>query len=316
MSTSENFWNGPKHLGVQTLWVDNGPEIRGDAVGNFVRHIPALAPRPNGVVLAPPSSSRVLLSMRENANHRGLPPPTLPVTSANHAPKSIRFIDGPDIALRRTILRRRMHEASVDGAYQLFVASEKGQVSVRLFRAVVSASAQSAGNACAVVGIDGVDQFLASPGKIACHIKALANVAANVICSIDSRCCDWLLLVFHLRVLGLKVVHEKLAASVYLDRSFMKRYVECEMALRSFPVTSTRKQATFAYRIRRMDGYIEIVPGYVLKAPLRMKTSSLQVAARNVAWQAAAHRDADNCACAIRNHFAFRQLVIERRRGA
>lgn len=311
MNTSENFKNTSKYLAVQTVYVDNGPEFRREAVEEILRHAAPLAPRLTRAKSAMPTARGEASSMLEDSKYKGLPPPTLPVTSGNHDPKSIRFIDGPDTALRRTVLRRRMHEVSADGAYQLLVGSEKGQVSVRLDRAVVAATAKSTAKARAVVGIDGVDQFLASPGKIACSIKSLTNINVAVICSIDSRYCDWLLLAFHLRILGLKVVSEKLAASVYIDGALMKQHVESKMALGPFPVTSTPALAAFTYRRRQLDGHIEAVRRYLLKAPAKTQMSSPQAAARNAAWQAAVRRDRDDCARAFRNSFAIGQLLRE-----
>lgn len=296
MNSSENFASANKHLAIYKVRLDKSHEFREEPAGTLVIHAPPWAPRSAG---AKPAWSESL-RLQDGSNYNGAPPLTPPVTSGEYDPKSIRFIDGPDTALRRTKLCDRMREVSADGAFQLLVESGKGVVSVRLDRAAASETASSAAKAHVVVGIDGVEQFLASPGKIACHIKSLTNINVTVICSIDSRCCDWLLLVFHLRILGLKVVQEKLAASVYLERSLMKRYLKSTVALRSFPVKSTREQGAFSYRLRKFDDYIETVSRYLLKAPSTTEMSSRQVAARNATWQATTRRDGVDCARAIR----------------
>ena len=61
-----------------------------------------------------------------------------------------------------------------------------------------------------VVGIDGIDQWLASPRVAACHLQAILDVGTTVACAVDARYVDSRLLTFQLRVLGIRVIREAL----------------------------------------------------------------------------------------------------------
>ncbi|MGF6572374.1 hypothetical protein ABH945_004495 [Paraburkholderia sp. GAS333] len=313
MNSSADYRNVKKQLGVRALYVDNGTEFRGVPAKQPLELAAPEMLRSSTARLKSTTAPSEQPSAVEEANYVGEPPTGLMVTSGDHDPKIIRFIDAPNIAMRRAALHRRMHEVSADGARNLVVVSVRGLASVRLNLAVVSATTKSASRARAVVGIDGVDQFVASPGTIACHIKSLTDMDVSVICTIDSRRLSWVILVFYLRVLGLLAIREKLAIDVCIDWMREKWSAKSEWIVCSLPAVGARAKAEFIYRRRLLDGRLEMVPDNLFNAPVKAKAPSRQVAVRSAAWLAAARREREDCARAYRNSFAIGQLLRESR---
>jgi hypothetical protein len=224
MDSSIHFANVNKHLDIQTLYVDYGPHFSGrlppeeECPASELSLKPvSLRRRAKPALAAPSNGARTML---EEPNFKGLPPTGLPVASGNHDPKLVLFIDGAKTVARRAALLKRMDEAAAGGGAKLRVDCVEGLVSLRLDRATLSAPGEptARGAQRPVVGIDAVEQYLGSPCRFASQLRKLINVDVSVVCTIDSRYCDWPLLAFYLCLLGLTVIRETVVADDFIRR--------------------------------------------------------------------------------------------------
>lgn len=141
------------------------------------------------------------------ADH-GMPDYPAAAACGAHEPPVIRFIDGEATSSRVRRLTGRMLQLGPGAGRRLLVRCAPGELGRRLTYAKIWAWKRAHDTAPPVVGIDGIDQWLTSPGAAAHHLQALLGVGAVVVCAVDSRYGDSRDLMFHLRVRGIAVIRE------------------------------------------------------------------------------------------------------------
>jgi len=144
---------------------------------------------------------------KESPGDRRLPPLPQAVVCRDHEPHVIRFVDGEDAPMRKRALETCVSQLGAVRGRKLLLRCKQGELENQL--GYVKAWAEKR---CArfparpvVVGIDGIDQWLASPRVAACHLQAILDVGTTVACAVDARYVDSRLLTFQLRVLGIRV---------------------------------------------------------------------------------------------------------------
>ncbi|NVH75738.1 hypothetical protein FSB08_25150 [Paraburkholderia sp. JPY432] len=315
MNSSIQFTNVKNQSHVQTLYLDNSQDFYGrlspeKRLASDVLFKPAWLPRrPN---LASAAASNRARSMQEEPNHKGLPPSGPPVASGNHDPKLVLFIDGAKTVARQAVLQKRMEEVAAGGGAKLRVDCVEGVVSLRLDRAAFGATANPTSRRTPrpVVGIDGVEQYLGSPCCFAYQVQKLISVDVAVVCTIDSRYCNWPLLAFYLRAFGLTVIREAVFADhIILRRRGRKSPTKGDLSVGIFPETDAPTLAEFVAqprRFRRADAK-EDSEQFVMPATLPRYTSFARAA-----WLVSAVRERESYVNAYQNDFAVGRLLRER----
>ncbi|WP_176081837.1 hypothetical protein [Paraburkholderia tropica] len=316
MDSSIHFANVNKHLGIQTLYVDNGPHFSSrlsaeECLESWLLLKPASLRRRAKPTSAVPSNGAG--TMQEEPNFKGLPPPGLPVASGNHDPKLVLFIDGAKTAARSAALLKRMDEAAVGGGAKLRVDCVEGLVSLRLDRATLRAAGEptARGTQRPVVGIDAVEQYLGSPCRFASQLRTLIDVDVSVVCTIDSRCCDWLLLAFYLCLLGLTVMRETVVADDIIRRRQLRKSPTKGMMRAEWTAeTDAPSLAEFAaqpHQFSRADPKEDSERLVASSISLRNSPST------RAAKLASAMRERESYAHAYQNTFAVGRLLREQR---
>lgn len=258
-SSTHSMYSG-KPAGIQTIYVDSGPDFGSKMVIDLLYvHRPPSRPRiswedaPHSTNFVQPAASPT-----EEPDHQGLPPLGVPVACDDHEPELVRFVDGADSATRKMALQERVGQQCGKRGRIFLNQSRQGELSVRLDRVAVQAAARSVRSPrrAVVVGIDGIDQCLESPSRRAFQLKMLINVGATVICTVDGRYSDSNLLAFHLRALGIKVILEKLATEGCAKESAAHKNPRNSHATRSvtvghFPEVHTPSLAACGSKFRQ-----------------------------------------------------------------
>jgi hypothetical protein len=207
MNSSIHFTNVKKQPRVKALYVYNNPCCPGyQTPPEAPVNEPSIKPEWLSGRPMPASafaSNRTNLVLEERSR-KGSPPPRLPIASAYSDPNSILFIEGANTAARHAVLLRRLDEVAAGVGVMLRIVCVKGVVGLRLDRAASRASDNRGANNLPppVVGIDGIEQYLVSPWLAAFRLRRLIDAGFAVVCTIDSRQCNWPLLAFCLRAFG------------------------------------------------------------------------------------------------------------------
>ncbi|SAL80534.1 hypothetical protein [Caballeronia telluris] len=217
MNSSIRFTNVKKQQRIQNVYVDIGADFHSrtepeTGPGRGVAFKPTgLRSREKSVTAVASNEDGMML---EEQKYKSLPPPGAPVAAGNPDPKLVLFIDGARTATRQAVLVKRMNEAAAGGGAKLRIDCIDGVVSIRLHSATLIATVNptSHGSPRTVLGIDGVEQYLGSPWCFAFQVHNLIDADVAVICTVDSRRCNWPLLGFYLRVLGLTLTLESVAS--------------------------------------------------------------------------------------------------------
>jgi hypothetical protein len=311
MDSSIHITNVKNQSNIQTLYVDNGLGFYGSpSLERYLASEVSLKPASLRRRAKPASAatSNGARTIQEEPNYKGLPPTGLPVASGNHDPKLVLFIDGAKTATRQAVLHKRMDEAAAGGGAKLLVFCFEGLVSAKL-----SATEQPAsrGTRRPVVGIDGVDQYLGSPFRFAFQVRTLISIAVAVVCTIDSRCCDWPLLAFYLRVFGLTVMRETVVADDITFRPrLQKSSTKREMRAGRLPETDVPSLAQFVAHSHLL-GRVDLKEDSERFVPSSASPRSSPSA--RAARLASAMRERENYAHAYQNSFAIGRLLRERR---
>jgi hypothetical protein len=314
MDSSNHLANVKNQSHIQTLYVDNGPDFCGrlslDKRLVFDPPLPATWLRRRAKPASVAASNRAR-SMEEEPNYKGLPPPGLPVASGSHNPKLVLFIDGAKTAARQAVLLKRMDEIAAGGGAKLRVDCAEGLVSLWLDRTTFSRTEEPIyrGTRRPVVGIDGVEQYLGSPCCFAYHVQKLINIDVAVVCTIDSRYCNWPLLAFYLRVFGLTVMRETVVADdITLRRRPRKSPTKRAMRAGRSPESDAPSLAEFVEQPRqfsRADAK-EDSERFVTPATLPRNSPSARAARL-----ASAMRERESYVHAYQNSFAVGRLLRE-----
>ncbi|MBN3762018.1 hypothetical protein [Burkholderia sp. Ac-20365] len=315
MDSSLVFSNIETQSPLQTLYVDSGPSFRGrlsaeKRLASEASRKPASLRRPKK--LAPAAASKGPGSVQEEPNYKGLPPPGLPAASGNRDPKLVLFIDGAKSAARQAVLHKRMEEVSAVGGAKLRVDCVGGVVSLRLDRAALGATANATccGTSRSVVGIDGVEQYLGSPCSFAYQVQKLITVGIAVVCTIDSRYCNWMLLAFYLRIFGLTVIREMVVADEINHHKWARKsptIVEPSVGrLSEIEALSLAELVAQPRRFRcadaRKDSELSVTPAPSSRNSLSARAARL----------ASAMRERESYVHAYQNSFAVGRLLRER----
>jgi len=158
------------------------------------------------------SSARPTETAHESSSDQKLPPLPTAAVVIDHERKAVLMVEGEDTPARQRALAKRMSSVGAGRGRRLFIRCAQGEVRSQLVYAATWAAglcARCPANPV-IVGINAIDQGLTSPYKVAYLLQAILNVGAEVACAVDTRYVDSLLLVFHLRTLGIEVIHEPL----------------------------------------------------------------------------------------------------------
>ncbi|MFM0630850.1 hypothetical protein [Paraburkholderia xenovorans] len=315
MDSSLVFLNIETQAPLQQSYVDSGPSFRGrlspeKRLASEASRKPASPRRAEKLVST--AASKGPGSMKEAPSYKGLPPPALPVASGNHDPKLVLFIDGAKSAFRQAVLHKRMEEVSAAGGPKLLVDCVGGAVRLRPNRAALDATANATccGTSWSVVGIDGVEQYLGSPCSFAYQVQKLIAVGVAVVCAIDSRYCNWMLLAFYLRFFGLTVIRETVVADDINHRKWVRkssaivepsvvRLSEIEALSLAEPVVQPRR---FRRADAREDSELSVTPATSPRNSLSVRAARL----------ASAMRERESYVHAYQNSFAVGRLLRER----
>lgn len=148
--------------------------------------------------------------IHERSLNNRIPRRPADVTCGDIEPTIVRFIDGAASSARRVTLVEKMHQLGPWPGQTLLVKNSEGELGSKLELARNWAEAyRIRRHLRPVIGIDGIDQWLVSPGSSAAQLQALLAAGATVVCAVDCRYCDFSLLVLDLRVRGVSVWREK-----------------------------------------------------------------------------------------------------------
>jgi hypothetical protein len=315
MDTSTQITNVNKQLKVQAYYVDSKPEFDSQLLAEMLaRHLPVPAVRHDPrATPASADASKVAHPMQEEANYRGSPPRRLTVADGKHDPKFVRFIDGANPTARKALMDKRMDEAIAGGGTKLCVDCLKSTVSILVNTVAVAVTAKPA--TCdtqrTVVGIDGVDQYQGSPSRIAYQIQKLIDVGVAVVCTIDSRYHDWLLLAYYLRLFGLLVIRERVVvADVTLYLRGHRSSARGDFRSR-FLATDMPSFAGYVPQLRQVDRVSPRANSDQVAMPTLSPRKSLSARAARLA---SAERERKSYARAYQNSFAVGRLLREQGR--
>ncbi|SAL04998.1 hypothetical protein AWB78_07237 [Caballeronia calidae] len=210
MNSSVSFMQSEQVVKARSRYCDSG--LEGDTnptVDGRYLHRPAGCTKPSQDT-APCAFADACrtFTVDESPSDRRPPLPPQTVARSVHEPQVIRFVDGQDAFARRSALEACLRQHWSDPGRTLLISCRKGELPNQLQRAKIWVAERSARHPTkpVFVGIDGIDQWLLSPGVVASNLVALLNVGATVACSVDSRYGDSRLLMFHLRTLGIVVI--------------------------------------------------------------------------------------------------------------
>lgn len=233
MNTCVHFVSGGSSEVCRTLGVNNdvitGAEVVSDVPHMRPQELPTPCP---AIAPAPMASRQPALIDEDGPEDQGLPPARPHITCSDYDPPIVRFLNGPDSLMRTTWLRARVAELADGCHHELLMHRGQNELDIQLHRAAAKITALFAQfpERRVFVGINGIDQRLTSPSAVALGVEMLVNIGATVICTVDRRYMDAYLLTCHLRMFGIKVVHERLLSSQRSGRS---------VSLRIFPVVHT-----------------------------------------------------------------------------
>jgi len=243
-------------------------------------------------------------------------PPPLPEAVACRAfePYVIRLVDGEDAPMRKRALETCVRQLGAARGRRLLIRCERGELDRQLgyARAWAEKRCDRSPSRPVVVGIDGIDQWLTSPVVAACQLQAILSVGATVVCAVDARYVDSLLLTLQLRVLGIMVVREALVPGSLTSVS-PGPWTQCSSAdsksgspVQSFPYVNA--PALVAHMAKHKHPGAQTPPDNPFDQRARQPRGATRGAARSVLSQS----ERVECARAYRSDFAIERLLRER----
>ncbi|CAE6872687.1 hypothetical protein [Paraburkholderia domus] len=320
MNSSAHFIQSRKQAEIRTIYVDNGPTINSKMVADVLYvHQPAARPRVSWEDYpCPTTSAQRTVCATEEPNYQGLPPLGLPVACGDHEPHLIRFLDGADSVTRSAALQARMRQLCVQRGRKLLVLSKPGELSTQLDRMAIHAAALYARcpERLVVVGIDGIDQYLESPSRIASQLKTLIDGGVTVACAVDGRYRDSHLLTFHLRTLGVIVIRERLATESGANESAVCKSARFSPAptsvtVRRFPEVLTPALAAYVSKVQRQGATTEMNSFVPREEPGDAPELRQCRRSENAVHFTSTELERAEYARAYRNDFAMNRLLCE-----
>ncbi|SOF01111.1 hypothetical protein SAMN05446635_9197 [Burkholderia sp. OK233] len=172
-------------------------------------HVPApLAKAARADALCGKAATRRVANTRFAPDDHGLPLLPRSIEYSDQDPKAIWIVVGDDTAERTQALKVWMRQLAGPQGRELFI--RRGQVKwewqLDCIRALSAELCARYPMGQVVTAFDAVEKCQISPLTIALQLQAILDAGATVACSGDDRHIDFLLLVFHLQMLGVMVI--------------------------------------------------------------------------------------------------------------
>ncbi|SOF00949.1 hypothetical protein SAMN05446635_9026 [Burkholderia sp. OK233] len=172
---------------------------------------------------------------------QGFPDEPKAVAGGSRWSRTIRFIDGEAAPSRGRRLAERMRQLGTQAGRSLLVYCRQGEQGKQLtyLASWTCKKYAQAPTLPIIIGIDGVDQWLTSPGDTAHQLQAILDAGAIVLCGVDSRYADSRVLTFQLLILDIMVIREAPVPTRSPAISFVDEIPRVSPDLKSAPPVRT-----------------------------------------------------------------------------